>query len=212
MKKNVGWPIKKWSEDNLKDGINYFFDLHGRYPTVKDVDSFEHLPTSRTIQRSFGGMMALRKALGLNGPINFTEGAVRADVAREADLRARKYEEEFYRFATSKVEEMRVHEHKIMRPGNTAADFFIYKNGTEGIVIDLFYARDMHSLGGIVNIKSKKYLSVGHPVYFVLVGNEEITQEMIDKKIKNRKNQLSRHIRVVTERYVKESFFDLLEN
>jgi hypothetical protein len=201
----------RWSIDNLRDGLNYFFDINGRYPTVKEVDVFEYLPTSRTIQRSFGGMMQLRRSLGLNSPVNFSSGETRSSTAREADLRARKYEEEFYRYLTSQVEEMRVHEHKIIRPGDTAADFFVYKNDSEGIVIDLFYARDMHSLGGIVNIKLKKYTNVKYPVYFVLVGNEDINQRIIDEKVGNRKNQLPTHIKVLTENNFKDSLRDLLK-
>lgn len=200
----------RWSIDNLRDGLNYFFDLNGRFPTVKEVDVFEYLPTSRTIQRSFGGMMGLRKTLGLASPVNFSSGETRSNTAREADLRAKKYEEEFYRYLISQVEEMRVHEHKIIRPGDTAADFFVYKNDSEGIVIDLFYARDMHSLGGVVNIKSKKYTKVKYPVYFVLVGNKDLSQQTIDEKVGNRKNQLPVHIKVLTENNFKNSFKSLL--
>jgi hypothetical protein len=172
-----------WTVENLKDGLQYFFDQNKRYPTVKEVDVFEYLPTSRTIQRSFGGMVELRKILGLNTPLNHTSGETSANVAREADNRAKQYEEKLYFELITKIPEVRVHEHKIIRPGNTAADFFIYRTDTDGIVIDLFYAMDMHSLAGIINIKMKKYLDVKHPVYFVLVGNFQISQYEIDEKV-----------------------------
>lgn len=210
LRKRSQFSDTNWSLENLKDGLDYFFDIHSRYPTVKEVDKFDHLPTSRTIQRSFGGLMKLRKTLGLNTPINHSSGATRSKTASDADKRAKKYEKEFYSHLISKIPEVRVHEHKIIRPGDTAADFFIYTTDTDGIVVDLFYAMDMHSLGGVVNIKSKKYLNVEFPVYFVLVGNEQINQEVIDQKVNNRKNQLPSHIYVLTESNFNSSLDSLL--
>ncbi len=210
-KKDLVSPTNGWKIENLKDGLNYFFEIHGRYPTVKEVGIFDYLPTSRTIQRSFGGMVSLRKTLGLSGPSDFTTGDSRSNVARDGDLRAQKYEKEFYDYLVSKIPEMRIHEHKIIRPGDTAADFFIYTSDRDGIVVDLFYAVDMHSLGGVVNIKSKKYDEVKYLVYFVLVGNKNLKQEDIDVKIKNRRNQLSKHIVVLTEDNFKEHLIKILD-
>mgnify|MGYP003392911516 CR=1 FL=1 len=199
-----------WDTESLRLGFQKFFETYKRYPNVKEVDKFEYLPTARTIQRSFGGMTALRQTLGLDTPWDHRSGETRAKVASVADKRAQVYEKEFYEHLVARVPEVRVHEHKIIRPGDTAADFFIYTNNSEGIVIDLFYAADMHSLGGIVNIKSKKYSGVKFPVYFVLVGNDKITQESIDRKMNNRKNILPLHIRVVTEANFKEQLDGLV--
>ncbi len=197
--------ISKWSIDNLRDGFNYFLEINGHYPTSKEVDDFEYLPTRKTLERSFGGITKLRETLGLDIPKDYRTGITRSNMAASADKRARKYEEEFYNYLVSKIPEVRVHEHKIIRPGDTAADFFIYTSDTSGIVIDLFYAMDMHSLVGVVNIKFKKYIGVKFPVYFVLVGNKEITQEIINDKMNNRKNPLSDHIQVLTEENFKKS-------
>ena len=134
---------KEWGELNLKDGFEYFFELHGKYPTAKDVDRFDYLPSCRTMQRSFGGIMELRKILSLNCQTNFTTGEMRSKLCREGDFRAQKFEKEFFEYLVSHIPEQRVHEHKIIRPGNTAADFFIYTSENSGIVIDIFYAMDL---------------------------------------------------------------------
>lgn len=210
LRKRTSHVEEKWTLENLRAGLDYFFEINNRYPTVKEVDVFEYLPTSRTIQRSFNGLMELRKTLGLNTPINHSSGVTRSKTAQDADKRAQIYEKEFYNYLISKIPEVRIHEHKIIRPGDTAADFFIYTSDTKGIVIDLFYAVDIYSLCNVVNIKFKKYSSVEFPVYFVLVGNEKITQEIIDQKIENRKNKLSGHIRVLTEESFKNSLDELL--
>ena len=211
LRKRTSQVEEKWTLENLRAGLDYFFKINNRYPTAREVDIFEYLPTSRTIQRSFNGLMALRKTLGLDTPINHSSGITRSKTAQDADKRAQAYEKEFYDYLISKISEVKVHEHKIIRPGNTAADFFIYTSDTKGIVVDLFYAVDIYSLSGVVNIKFKKYSNVEFPVYFVLVGNNKITQEAINQKVDNRKNKLSNHIRVLTEKNFKESLDELLK-
>jgi hypothetical protein len=74
-----------------------FYDQHNRYPTSNEIDAFEYLPTSRTIQRSHGGLVNLRKKLLLGEISDHTTGDYRSEVARKADKRAKHYEEEFYK-------------------------------------------------------------------------------------------------------------------
>ncbi len=196
-----------WSLENIIDGFEYFLELNGHYPGTQEIDGFQYLPTSRTIQRSFGGVVAVKKQLNLKGPHKLSEGETRANKAREADMRAKVYEVEFYNFLISHVPEMRVHEHKIIRPGQTACDFFIYTSEKDGFVIDLFYAQDLISMLGVVNIKIKKYLEVKQKTYFVVVGNENITQSDINSKILNKKNSIPSHIHVMTESFFKENIY-----
>lgn len=187
-----------WTLENLKDGLLYFFDLNSRYPTSREIDEFDYLPSSRSIQRSFGGLVELRQKLDL--PIsNYTTGEVRSKMAKDGMGRAQVYEEEFLKYLQNEFDEIRVHEHKIIRPGNTACDFFIYETKNSGVVIDLFYAKDIYSLARIVQIKYLKYKDVLHRVYFILTGNNSITQEEIDKVINNRKIELPEGIKVITE-------------
>ena len=90
--------ILSWTIDNIKDGLLYFFELYGKYPTVPEVDKFEYLPTARTIQRSFKGMVELRKMLNLSGPLKYSAGETRQKTAKRLWDNARNYEEEFYNF------------------------------------------------------------------------------------------------------------------
>lgn len=209
LKKNKkGFGSEKWTIENIRDGFEYFKELNGRYPSSREIDSFEYLPTRRMVERNFGGLVNLRKTLNIEGSSDYTKGEVRSETAKKAFIRAQKYEKDFYYFLTERIPEVRVHEHKIVRPGNTASDFFIYTNNKEGIMVDLFYAQDIYSLVGIVRIKSLKCVEVNIPVYFVLVGNNKITQEQIDEKIKNMKTPLLSHIKVMTEKFFKSSILD----
>lgn len=98
-----------------------------------------------------------------------------------------------------------VHEHKIMRPGNVSCDYYIYLNEDSGIVIDLFYAKDLFSLSNVVSIKLKRYTSLPYGVHFILIGNDSITIHDIQRLMKNRKTSLPLHITVDTELNFKTS-------
>ena len=201
---------QEWSLENLHDGLQYFFELHGRYPKSDEVDEFEYLPSARAIQRSYGGLVALRTKLGLSGPVDFTRGDTRSTVAGIAIRRSQDYEEEFYHYLISNIPEVRVHEHKVLRPGNISTDFFIYLDGKEGIVIDLFYAENISNLGKIINIKLKQYIKTDYPVYLVLVRNAVIQQLEIDTLMKNRRISLPKNIYVLTEESFKKILINLL--
>jgi hypothetical protein len=120
-------------------------------------------------------------------------------MAKDGMDRAQIYEEEFLRYLQSQFDEIRIHEHKIIRPGNTACDFFIYETKNTGVVIDLFYAKDIYSLARIIHIKYLKYKDVISNIFFVLVGNNTIEQKEIDKIVENRKIELPEKIKVLTE-------------
>jgi len=194
-----------WTKEQILAGIKHFFDLHGRYPTARDVDRFEYLPSSRSIQRSFGGLVTLRSELIPNSHANFTMGDYRSNIAKEANNRAQKYEEEFYNFLILHFQPLAIHEHKVIRPGNVSSDYFIYLTEKTGIIIDLFYAAYLNSLAGVVNIKLKRYSNLPFNTYFVLVGNAELDFHTLSDAMARRKVALPDNIIVDTESHFKES-------
>ncbi|MGZ6005685.1 MAG: hypothetical protein ACXWLH_06100 [Candidatus Saccharimonadales bacterium] len=201
-----------WSDDDLLNGLRYFYQLNGRYPTATEIDPFPYLPSSRSIQRAHGGLVALRQRLLPDEANDYTKGEHRSSKAREADARATKYEEEFYNFLIENFMPVAVHEHKIIRPGNVASDFFIYEDEEKGLVIDLFYAQDIRTLTKVVNIKLKRYSTLPFEVYFILVGNSAITNSQIDQRMENRQTKLPTHIKVVTEISFKSSLINAIKN
>lgn len=210
MKKKIVGKQGSWSIDDIKEGVGHFVELFKRYPTAHDFDTFDYLPSARTIQRSYGGLESLREVLGLGQVINFTKGISGSENAGKNYKRAVQYEEEFYNFLISKIPEVRVHEHKIIRPGHICCDFFIYTGKEGGVVIDLFYAKDKYSLGIIIRTKEKRYKDLKLQTFFISIGNPELKQILIEGMVENKKELLPKHIKVFEESYFKKNIETIL--
>lgn len=189
-------PQKKWSLEEIKEGLERYKKENGRYPTTIEVDSTMYLPSSRQIQRRFGGLVAFRKELRLSGPDDFTKGEYRSAVAAKLKRRSYEIEEEFYNYLLTIYPKINIHEQMRLRPGNIASDFYIYLTENTGYAIDIFNAIDMHSLTKIINIKLKRYTQIkDYNIYFIAVG--EFLQGEVDKFMKNKKIKLPANIKVL---------------
>lgn len=203
----------KWTDAELIAGFNKFKSLYGRFPSAGEVDIFEYLPSSRSIQRTHGGLVLLRKRLFPDLDESYhdlTRGHVRSMKAKEADLRAKKYEYEFYSRLCEVFLPISIHEQKRIRPGDVSCDIYIYTDELSGVVIDLFYAQDLITLGKIVTIKNKRYKAIQENVLFILIGNQSISQESITSLMNNRKEVLKSNIKVLTENYFMNHYIENL--
>jgi hypothetical protein len=212
LRKNKLGSQPPWSKEELLAGLEYFFELNRRFPTAHEIDSFEYLPSSRSIQRSYGGLVKLRSELLPLEISNYTRGEYRSERAKRTYANGRDYERQFYELLLTKFEEIAVHEHKLIRPGDVSSDFFVYLKPDKGVVIDVFYADSIINLINVVNIKLKRYVLVTPETYLILVGNNQITQEEIDIKNANRRLTLPSHIYVITEEFFCESVLPDLES
>jgi hypothetical protein len=192
-----------WSKDEILAGLEYYKEQYGRFPTAHEIDAFPYLPSSRSIQRSFGGLELLRRELLPNDITNYTKGAYRSAAAKKMYTNGRDLEKEFYLYLIKYFEEIAIHEHKVIRPGQVNCDFFVYLTQSYGIVIDIFYADSIVNFINIINIKLKRYILIEPETYLVVVGNDNITQELIDEKIINRRTALPSHIKIVSEKNFK---------
>lgn len=187
-----------WTLDQLKAGLAQFELLYKRPPTAYEIDDFPYLPSSRSIQRSYGGLIKLRGEL-LGESLDFTTGKYRSVKAKQTYSGGKNYERLFYAYLLSVFQDISVHEQKVIRPGEVSCDFFIYLQPNEGVVIDIFYAENMRNLVNIINIKLKRYCLINQETYLVVVGNSGIGSVTLDAKMKNKKLPLPAHITVMTE-------------
>lgn len=202
---------QRWTLDSIRAGLEHFFYLNNHYPDQREFDRFEYLPSVRLIEKKYGGLIELRKTLSLPGPKDLRRGDHRSRIAKKMWLRAKNYESDFYKYLTSKIPEVRVHEHKVIRPGDVSSDFFIYTSNNNGIVLDLFFAQDIPGIIQTINYKQKKYSKIKYKVFFIVMETEKIfNQNYIQAIVDNKKNKLEKHISIYSENYFKDHFDELI--
>ncbi|OHA59279.1 MAG: hypothetical protein A2370_01885 [Candidatus Vogelbacteria bacterium RIFOXYB1_FULL_42_16] len=181
-----------WTIEELSAGLEKFFSDNGHYPTAPEVDRYQYLPSARSIERRFGGMIQLRQTLKLGGQIDFRSGQHSADRAHLISERGHSTEKIVYDFLVERFGKEFVHrEYFFVDDKRTRADFFVYdKNG--GFCVDVFYPGSKRNLQGCLNSKLDKYASEymrQYPVIFLQM-NKEITQGILDILVKNKRKIL----------------------
>lgn len=182
---------EKVTKEDIKKGFEMFYKEHGRYPTVQEIDAYPHLPSSRTLQRKYGGAVPFRKELGLE-TTNFTTGKARSGKMKKILARGNESEKEVYDLLVKQFGLPFVHrEYFFTDDRRVRTDFFIYcKEGN--FSVDVFYPDSVPNLIGCLNSKMKTYsgsLMLEYPVIFLQM-NKNITQEDTERVIKNKKNKL----------------------
>lgn len=186
---------KYWSLERIKAGFEEFYRVEGRYPTALEIDAFDKLPSSRQLQRSYGGLVKVRQLIGLSDT-NLSVGKNRERIATKINRRAGYLERDMEKALVGHFGEPFVHvEKRFGKTGKQRLDFFVYhKGGTFGV--DVFYAESLGSFKGGVNIKGLAYKDYDGQLFLVCL-NPSITHGAIDKFVSNKKNSLRTNIRVM---------------
>ncbi|MFT5179480.1 MAG: hypothetical protein ACI9GH_000006 [Candidatus Paceibacteria bacterium] len=190
MPKKPTWDLKK-----IKKGLTSFYKVNKRYPTSVEFDKHEDLPSSRQIQRRFGGLVNLRKELKLTGQHNLAEGSYSSKRASDIYLRKQNYVKKIYKLLEANFEPRSIHRNFSFTDDHRAkSDFFIsYKK--KHFSVDVFYANDKGSLLGCLNSKLRKYdlkMMNEFPVIFLQI-NEDTSQDEMNILLKNKKKGLTKN-------------------
>ncbi len=190
----------QWTIDQIKEGLEKFFNEHGRYPTSTDIDEYPHLPTTRTLERRFGGLVKVRETLKLKQDYDLRKGSHSSERAFIINKRAHKTEQTVYDYLLKRFGKEFIHrEYLFTDDARTRADFFVYDN-KKGFCVDVFYPNSTRNLGVCVNAKLQKYRSTDalleYPVIFLQM-NKDIKQETINELVKNKKQSLPGNYRVM---------------
>ncbi|OGF68851.1 hypothetical protein A3H65_03680 [Candidatus Giovannonibacteria bacterium RIFCSPLOWO2_02_FULL_45_14] len=183
---------KSWTLEELAAGLGHFYKEHGRYPTATEVDTFPYLPSARSIERSFGGLVSLRQQLNLKTQLDFRSGAHSSERAHKINKRGHETEQIVYEFLKKIFGKEFVHrEYFFTDDRRTRADFFVYDT-KQGFCTDVFYPNNRRNLIGCLNHKLNKYRSEymrQYPVIFLQMNNT-ISQEILDKLLSKKKKAL----------------------
>ena len=198
--------MERWTIEKIKDGFERFYKEHKRFPTAHEIDSYAYLPSSRQIQRKYGGLPELRKVLKLSGPLDFTKGQYSSERARKISLRGHVYKEAVSLYLVNHLGEESVHrDYFFIDDRRTRTDFFIDYN-KKSFIVDIFYPTNYKNLIGCINSKLKAYKSkimLEYPTIFLMM-NEDISKEEIERVLSQKKNILHKNQEVMTYGQFKE--------
>jgi len=168
----------QWSIAKIKVGFDRFIAENGRLPTAPEVDSADYLPSSRQIQRLYGGLKPLREQLGYE-VTDFGSGENRKSVAKVIGLRGVEAEIELEQTLINYFGEPYVHTQKRYGTGKNRIDFLVY-TATAIFGIDVFTTETRRDLQKNVAIKVRKYLDypTSLPLYFVVVSTMLSSEEI----------------------------------
>ena len=165
-----------WTIESIKDGFEKFREINGRYPTAFEIDDFALLPSSRQIQRRFGGVPNLRKKLGLSIE-NYTTGDIRSSTACRIGKVGKNCENIIFKLLRDKFDEKFVH---IERPVNfdrkNRLDFYVFAK-PNNFCVDVFNTDGgIRTFIGNMNTKERKYrnstVNLNENLYFVYFGDK----------------------------------------
>lgn len=187
---------KLWSDTRILAGFERFFKEFGRYPTAQEINTYEHLPRTRTLQRSGrNGITAVREAFGL--PItDYRKGAIRREVSLRISQRGLDEERSLGRLLEARFGKHFVHGQKPIGTRRRRVDFHVYAVGYE-FDVDIFFPKDYDSFIRCLTIKMRGLEQLSHDLFFV-AANPEITDDMARNYIDRRKTPLDPHIHILS--------------
>lgn len=204
-----------WTIEKIKDGFEKFRREHGRLPIAPEIDRLDYLPSSRQIQRKFGGLEKLRSVLGY-GDTNFGKGKYRSQIAFRTNKKGREVELELEKLLRRKFNEVFVHTERIFDDSKNRVDFFVYSpSGIFGI--DVFYTDTTQDLQKNINIKIDKYLRFPYQL-FLVVANPKFSQEQLDLYSRDKRKKLPPNTQILSMRSLlaqletKDSYPDPIKN
>jgi hypothetical protein len=166
-----------WDIEKIKAGFERFVVEHNRLPTATEIDKLTYLPSSRTIQREYGGLEKLRMLLGYT-TTHLGRGINRSLIAKNINARGKVAELEVFRILSEKFGAMFVHVEKPFSDNSKQRlDFYVY-TPTGNFGVDVFHPTNEHSMIGSINIKKRIYSSYKEKVYLVIAGNEISTDKI----------------------------------
>lgn len=191
---------KKWTLEDIKVGFDKFYSEHSRYPTATEIDVCAYLPSTRQVQRRFGGLPQLREILKLKGTHDFTKGEYSSNRAKKINKRSNELETRVYHYLVSKFGKPFVHrEYLFSDDRRTRTDFFVFCSDGN-FSVDVFYPGNVKNMTGCLNSKLKTYsnnLTLQYPIIFLML-NDEISESEIENMLSKKKNPLRSYQKVMT--------------
>lgn len=184
--------------DSIKQ-MNEFKEKYGDWPRSHDIPAL-----SKRLERYFGGIVAFRKKHNL-GYHNYTTGEYRSSLTKEFNIRGNKMEDEMFDFLVGKYGRVNVHrEYLLYSNTKNRADFCVFKDNEESLIIDVFYPKDIRSFKSCINAKIKKYKKFDRCNVFFIQMNNSLLPNDTDYAIYKKDIPLEENRKVMSLQQFKE--------
>lgn len=194
------WHIS-WTLDNVLEGFREFNRQNGRWPMPEDLAICKYLPNVKTLERKFGGITSIRKALGIT-EYQYNRGLTRSEKSKMLWKRGVGVEQVLYQKLVKTFHEPFVHNQSRVCVGDKMwrVDFLVYFQKGK-FAIDIFFpeADRVHFFNN-TNLKFKLYRDFPF-LLFLCVGNSQITTELANEYALKYalKKEHNSNIRLITE-------------
>ena len=180
----------------LFNNIKRFHEENNRYPSSRDFNECPHLPSARQIQRRWGGLVALKKQLGIKNT-DARKGKERTNMALKINQRNIEIEGALTKKLGETIDRCNIHHpYSPYDDSHMNIDYLIFHPTKKEVVgLELFFPSNKESFHGCLNVKRHKeqyikdVIGYSHKFYYV-VTNPDITQKEIDLWVSRRKSPL----------------------
>lgn len=198
------------SLEDYRSAFQKFYDLNGYYPTSLDIDVCEYLPSSKTLQRRFKSLVALRNLLNLpQDQIDLRKSPQRILSALSGITRSYSSENDVYQELLKFYEPLNIHKQSPINDNTQQrCDFVLFENNERKFFVDVTFPTTIHSVKGCINSKLRRYKKSlpDKDTYIVLMSDH--TEEDINRVLKWKKLPIPSNVKIVSF----EGFKKLLYN
>lgn len=186
--------------EKIRESFEKFKLNNGRYPVSHEIvtGTQYRFPSTKTIERKFGGVKKLRELLGLE-VTDYTSGDYRSKMVREVLLpRSLESEGEFYKKLLKLVPRTSIHQQESYSFNIKVLSDFILDLPKSRVGVDVFYANSYLSMSGCLADKQRKLRKISDTKVFLVSVSENISDEDVARYIERRKTPLNENITIMT--------------
>lgn len=183
-----------WTLDNILSGFRKFYEENGRWPEHFDLANYPYLPTEKTLQRKFGGIIKIRSQLGIHGDnLDHRKGEIRSNMMKKVGERGMMYEKMVYKVLMKRFHEPFVHHQSVIYYDNRrlVIDFMVFHQKGKFLIDVFFPSNDYIHFSHNVTQKYHLYKNMTEVLY-LCVGSDAITEEMIIRNSNSTKTLVRR--------------------
>lgn len=165
-----------------------------------DVNRCEYLPSVKTLERNFGGIVGIREKLGLPDA-SLNRGVIRSETARRIGNRGFQAEQQLYHELVDRYHEAFVHYQARIALGGYGAslnvDFLVYCRSGKFAADVFFPDEDVAHYSNNMSVKARAYRNFPFTL-FCIIANPKINREMLEKRVTSAKEKYNSNLRFIT--------------